>query len=497
QYGDVIESRELIDRVLDHGSWESWDVAVSQDPADPAYQATLDRARRVTGLDEAVLTGSGTIAGHRVAVVASAFEFLAGSVGVAASRRIRNAIVRATAERLPLVASPASGGTRLQEGTLAFVQMARISAALAGHRAAGLPYLVYLRHPTTGGVLASWGSLGQVTAAEPGALIGLLGPRVQRTLYGEPLPSDVQSAENLFAHGLIDAVVAPEDLRDVAGRVLTVLAARPDATGDTQHGPVPDEGAAMVASGPAWESVIRSRRADRPGVRALLKVAASDVTPLSGTGAGERDEALILALARFGTASCVVLGQDRRAPEAGESLGPAGLREAIRGMRLAADLDLPLVTVIDTPGAVPTRESEEGGLAGGIARCLSDLVSLPAPTVCVLLGQGGGGTALALLPADRVLCAQHAWLAPLPLEAAAEVLYRKADRAPDAAADQGINAAALLSDGIVDRVIPELPDAADEPEPFLRRLGAALETEIAALRRLDRVTRLAVRAIRY
>src|SRR5690554_4888480 len=226
----MIGSVELIDRVLDAGSWESWDTPLHEVATSDEYRAALDRARRTSGLDEAVLTGRGRIGGHSVAVVVSAFEFLAGSVGLAASQRISAAITRATAERLPLVASPASGGTRLQEGTPAFVEMTRITAALAAHRAAQLPYLVYLRHPTTGGVLASWGSLGHVTAAEPGALIGLLGPRVQRALYGWELPRGIQTAENLYAHGLIDAVVPPEDLRGVAIRTLAVLTAdRPPA----------------------------------------------------------------------------------------------------------------------------------------------------------------------------------------------------------------------------------------------------------------------------
>ena len=96
----------------------------------------------------------------------------------------------------------------MQEGTPAFVQMVRISQAVAAHKAAGLPYLVYLRHPTTGGVMASWGSLGHVTVAEPGALVGFLGPRVYEALYGKPFPEGVQTAENLYAHGIIDAVVA-------------------------------------------------------------------------------------------------------------------------------------------------------------------------------------------------------------------------------------------------------------------------------------------------
>jgi acetyl-CoA carboxylase carboxyl transferase beta subunit len=208
-------AHELIGRTVDAGSFVSWDVAplepfaVHAEP-DPEYLRELERARAKTGLDEAVITGE-ALDGRRVAVLACEFGFLAGSIGVAAAERLVQAIERATAERLPLVASPTSGGTRMQEGTVAFMQMVMIATAVQGHREAGLPYLVYLRNPTTGGVFASWGSLGQVTAAEPGALVGFLGPRVYEALYEKEFPEGVQTAENLFDHGLLDAVVAPED----------------------------------------------------------------------------------------------------------------------------------------------------------------------------------------------------------------------------------------------------------------------------------------------
>ncbi|CAA9357664.1 MAG: Acetyl-coenzyme A carboxyl transferase alpha chain / Acetyl-coenzyme A carboxyl transferase beta chain, partial [uncultured Frankineae bacterium] len=163
-------ARELLERVLDPGSWTSWDAPVRQpEPRTDAYERELQEARDRTGLDEAVLTGSGTIGGRPVAVIACEFAFLAGSIGVAAAERLVVAVERATAEGLPLVASPTSGGTRMQEGAMAFLQMVKLSAAIEQHRRAHLPYLVYLRHPTTGGVFASWGSLGHVTAAEPGA----------------------------------------------------------------------------------------------------------------------------------------------------------------------------------------------------------------------------------------------------------------------------------------------------------------------------------------
>ncbi|MWA03805.1 acetyl-CoA carboxyl transferase [Actinomadura sp. LD22] len=470
-----VGAHELLRRVLDAGGWTSWDVPPAGEPAPgTAYGDDLAAARERAGTDEAVVTGEGRLRGRRVAFVVSEFRFLAGSIGAATADRIVAAVERATAERLPLLAAPSSGGTRMQEGTAAFVQMARITAAVTAHRAAGLPYLVYLRHPTTGGVFASWGSLGHVTAAEPGALIGFLGPRVYEGLHGEPFPPGVQVAENLAAKGLVDAVVGLDDLADVASRALSVLCARPPRGG----GPAP-RGA--PADDGAWESIERSRRPDRPGVRELLRYGAADVTPLSGTGQGEAGRGLTLALARFGAAPCVLVGQDRHGQRAGHPLGPAGLRVARRGMRLAAELGLPLVTVVDTPGAVLSAEAEEGGLAGEIARCLADLMTLAAPTLCLLMGEGTGGAALALLPADRVLAARHGWLAPLPPEGASVIVHRTPARAAEMAASQRVRSADLLRDGLVDAVVDERPDAADEPEEFCRRAAAAIERELSGL----------------
>ncbi|MFF3764311.1 carboxyl transferase domain-containing protein [Streptomyces sp. NPDC001922] len=569
---------DLIAAVVDPGTWRSWDEPVAVTTEDPDYRADLERARERTGLDESVVTGEGAIRGHRVAVVACEFRFLAGSIGVAAGERLVRAVERATAERLPLLAAPASGGTRMQEGTIAFVQMVKVTAAIAEHKAAGLPYLVHLRHPTTGGVFASWGSLGHVTSAEPGALIGFLGPRVHEALYGEEFPPGVQTAENLLAHGLVDAVLPVEQLPEAAAHALAVLrggdAGAPGEAGpqgevglrgdaglrgeSTEQGgevavrggraPRQDEGSTAPArnagsrnagsrdvgareagadgrggSGPGAgpepepgagpgnepataDSIRRSRRPERPGVRALLKAVGRDVTPMSGTGAGEHDPGLLLALARIGGTPCVVLGHDRQG-EAASPLGPAGLRAARRGMRIAAELGVPLLTVVDTAGAALSREAEEGGLAGEIARCLADLVTLPAPTLCLLLGQGAGGGALALLPADRVLAARHAWLSPLPPEGASAILYRTTERAYEVAARQGVRSADLLDRGIVDRIVEEVPDggavggvtpdAADDPAAFLARLGAVLGEELAALRGQEPDARLAARRRRY
>lgn len=497
---DRLSASALLDLVLD--DFTRWDTPLVDVPTDQRYGAELAAARERTGLDESVITGEGLLRGRRVAVVACEFGFLAGSIGVAAAERLVTAVERATAEGLPLLAATASGGTRMQEGTVAFLQMVKIAAAVARHKAAGLPYLVYLRHPTTGGVFASWGSLGHVTVAEPGAMIGFLGPRVYEALYDEPFPKGVQVAENLYRHGIVDAVQPPEALAAIADKALSVLMAPREAGRMVED--LPQEELPDI---PAWDSITISRRSDRPGVRQLLRYAANNVVPLNGTGQGETDPGLLLALARFGTAPCVVLGQDRRAhttpdqerngPTALSPMGPAALREARRGMRLAAELGLPLVTIIDTPGGALSQAAEEGGMAGEIARCLAELVTLEAPTVSVLLGQGTGGAALALVPADRVLAALHGWLSPLPPEGASAIVWRDVAHAPEMAAAQGVRSADLLANGIVDRVIPEHPDAADEPKPFCLRLGQALEHELHHLSTHPPTTRTTTRHTRY
>ncbi len=420
-----LTAHDLIDLVLDAESWSSWDTPPVYGDISDSYAAELAAAREKAGTDESVLTGEGLMRGRRVAVLVGEFGFLAGSIG------------RATADRL---------------------------------------VAVYLRHPTTGGVMASWGSLGHVTVAEPGALVGFLGPRVYQALYGEAFPEDVQTSENLYARGIIDAVVAPEDIPDILDRALTCMLpdrAALSAVEDPADDPVPDVD--------TWEAVTRSRDPERPGVRRLLKYAAADVVPLNGTGQGESDPGLLIALVRFGDVPCVFLGQDRRGQTAAHPLGPEALREARRGMRLASELDLPLLTVIDTAGAALSVNAENGGLAGEIARCLGDLVTLDAPTLSLMLGEGNGGGALALLPADRVVAAQHAWLSPLPPEGASAIVHRDIDHAPEMARAQRVRALDLHALGVVDRVVAEKPDAAAEPEEFCRRVGAVLAAELAGL----------------
>jgi acyl-CoA carboxylase subunit beta len=462
-------AEELLDLVLDEGSWQSWDRPIDISGHSEDYQRELLAAREKAGTDESVVTGRGLVRGRPVAVVANEFRFLAGSIGRDAAGRITGAVRRATAEGLPLLATTASGGTRMQEGTPAFVEMVEISRAIGVHRAAGLPYLVHLRHPTTGGVYASWGSLGHVTVAEPGALVGFLGPKVYEALNGEPFPTGVQQAENLAAKGVIDAVVAAEQLPELVDRSLRVLLDPPEAPSLPRRDPT------ALTTRTAWESVGITRLPGRAGVRDLLRYGAADTLRLRGTDEGERDETIIVALTRLDGQPCVLVGQDRTRQQEGLTMGPAALREARRAMNLAEELGLPLVTVIDTPGAELSVSAEERAMAGEIARCIATMTSMRVPSVAVLLGQGCGGGALALLPAQRVIAAQHAWLSPLPPEGASVIVHGDTTHAEEMAARQQVRALDLAANGTVHRIVPERED--DDAQ----RLARAIAAECAAM----------------
>lgn len=491
---------DLVALVADVGSFEAWGEEVG--PRDPLgfvdrwpYAERLAAAREQTGSTESVMTGRATLEGRPIAIVASEFAFIGGSIGTAAGERVARAFDRARDERLPLLAMPRSGGTRMQEGSLAVVQMAKLAAAARRLRTASLPYVVWCGEPTTGGVMASWASLGTVIFGMPGALLGFGGPRVVETLTGRAMPEGVQLAENLLAHGLIDDVVEPNALRERVVRVLAVAlpgAANSAAGAPTRAHPAPP------AKVDAWRSLGYARDPARPGVREFLAACAADVTVLRGDGDGAEDPACLAALARVRGISSVVIGQARD-PETGKpgAMNAAGFRKVRRALGIAEDLGLPVVTLIDTPGAEMSAAAEESGLSRAIAHVLADMSTVRVPTLAVLLGEGGSGGALALLPADRVLCAEHGSLTPIAPEGASAILYRTTDRAPELAATQAISSVDLLRHGIVDAIVPEHPVASQERDAFLVRLGDAVKAELSALLATGADERLQARKARY
>ncbi len=411
--------------------------------------------------EESVVTGRT----QHYAFVEGRFEVLGGSMGAAHGEKVVRAYRRAVEERLPMVVLSSSGGARMQEGMVSLIQMARTAGAARYHSEAGLLSLAIHRGPTTGGVLASYASLVDVSAARPGAVIGFTGPRVVELTTGERLPDGSHTAESAYTHALVDALVREHEeaawIDVVLGIDGAATAAYPTAV---VADPEPGEG--------AWGEVQRARARHRFTGRQWADLLCAPWVDLRGT-----DPTLQAGLAAIAGRRVVVIAADRRARPAQEATNgardgrhqPAGYRLARRAISLAGRLALPLLTFVDIAGADPGPDSEADGIAREIARTFAAMDGLATASVSVCVGEGGSGGALALAYADRLLIQEHAIFSVIAPEGAAAILERDAAKAPELAARLRLTSADLLDLGIVDEVVRE------DSESLCRALVAALD----------------------
>jgi acetyl-CoA carboxylase carboxyl transferase subunit beta len=503
----VMPARDRIASLADPGTFKEFDRRlISADPlrfADQrAYRARLLEARRRTGLQEAVVVGQARMGGLPVVLAVFDFEFMGGTMGSVVGEKVANAFEIATKRRLPVITVTSSGGARMQEGMLSLMQMAKTAATRARHHAAGVVYISVLGHPTFGGVAASFASLGDILIAEPGAQIGFVGPRVIEATVGETLPPDSHRAERLYAGGMIDLLLDRKVLRETLLYLVRHLRQQPSTRAKVERLP-----AAPAGDGPrrgAWDVVQIARHPQRPSSSGYIRRLVTSFVELHGDRQYGDDPSIIGGLGEIDGQTVVVVGHERRAPAdpagARESAHqgmayPEGYREALRLMRLAAKFRLPLLTLIDTPGAYPGFDAERRGIAQALAQNLQTMSVLPIPIVSVVIGEGGSGGALALAVADRVLMQEHAFYSVIAPEAAAAILYRDASRAPDVARALKLTAADLLRLRVIDGIIPEPPGGAHtDPDAA----AAALRRYVlAALGELSRIPPRKLLAQRY
>ncbi|KXT77280.1 acetyl-CoA carboxylase, carboxyltransferase subunit beta [Streptococcus sp. DD13] len=227
-YNFRISAQERLELTVDEGSFEELFTGIeTKNPLDfPGYMEKLAVAREKTGLDEAVVTGVGRVAGLSVAVGVMDANFIMASMGTVVGEKITRLFEYATDQGLPVLLFTASGGARMQEGIMSLMQMAKISAAVKRHSNAGLFYLTVLTDPTTGGVTASFAMEGDIILAEPQTLVGFAGRRVIEATVRENLPDDFQKAEFLLEHGFVDAIVTRVDLQPTIARLLRIHGGR-------------------------------------------------------------------------------------------------------------------------------------------------------------------------------------------------------------------------------------------------------------------------------
>ncbi|WP_431985041.1 acetyl-CoA carboxylase, carboxyltransferase subunit beta [Streptomyces qinglanensis] len=460
-----LDAPARIAQLFDEGSVQHLDVPATQhNPLDfvdqRPYAERLQQARHRTGQQDAVLAVRGRIEGRPLTAAVMDFRFFGGSLGVAAGEAVTTAAEHALRDRTPLLLVTASGGARMQEGALSLMQMAKTSNALAQLDEAGLLTVTLVTDPTYGGVAASFATLSDVVVAEPGARMGFAGPRVIEQTIRQQLPDGFQTAEFLREHGLVDDVWERGELRARLARLLTVTDRPAAAWGSGEEDPLVRD-SQLLDQLPAWDCVQLAREAGRPTALEHIGFWLDGFVELHGDRAGEECPAIVGGIGCLDGLPVMVVGHQKghtTAELVGRNFGmpsPAGYRKAGRLMRLAAKLELPVVTLIDTPGAYPGLTAEETGQSGAIAENLRLMGSLPVPVVAVVTGEGGSGGALALGVADRVLICANATYSVISPEGCAAILWKNAAEAAVAADELALDAASLLRLGVVDGVIPE------------------------------------------
>ncbi|WP_405976657.1 acetyl-CoA carboxylase [Streptomyces sp. NBC_00988] len=428
---DRLSARETLALVTDDTTFAELPYPARESKPDgplawQGYDASRARAADRTGESESVVCGTATVEGTRAVLIAFEFGFLGGSLGERTGDRLEAAYTYAREHRLPVVPLIATGGSRMQEGMVALTQLQRVARQSALTREAGLPQIAVLRDPTTGGGWATLGAGADVILALPGAQVGFAGSRVR--------PSDADptayTAEAQVAAGAADAVVEPEQLKETLGRWLRLLttpwagqAPVPAALDrSTQH-----TSADLPATG--WEAVQRARSPQRPRAASYLDAYFTRRLAISGDRCGGTDGGMLCG---FGEREGRTVAY---AAQAGTATRPAGYRTAARLIRLAERLGIPVLTLVDTPGAANDAEAERQGAGAAIADLFGAVASARTPLTTLLIGEGGSGGALALAAPGNTWATPDSYFSVIAPELAAAILKRPPEET-ESTADQ-------------------------------------------------------------
>ena len=496
--------------VADPHTFEPWftDMPVRNPLAYEGYEEKLAEAREKNGLDEAVTVGKCKVFGEDIVLGICDARFMMASMGHTVGEKITAAIEKAIELRLPVFLFCCSGGARMQEGIVSLMQMAKTSAAIQKLGEAGLLYCTVLTDPTTGGVTASFAMLGDVIMAEPGALIGFAGPRVIRQTIGQELPEGFQTAEFLEEHGIIDGIVKRENLKKTIYFLVKAHQCREKEYADFTPGKefhfvlneILKEQSYKVRPKDAWEKVKAVRKVERPQACDYMEHIFDYFVEAHGDRAFRDDPAIIGGVAFLDGQPVTVIaehkGKDiKECQERNFGMPmPEGYRKALRLMKQAEHFNRPVISFVNTSGAFCGIEAEERGQGEAIARNLREMSALKVPVLCIFIGEGGSGGALATAVGNEVWMLENATYSILSPEGFASILWKDSSRAKEASEVMHITAQDLKQLHVIEKIVPEFGGAdattaaaiggylKEQIKDFLERYRGKSGEEIAAER---------------
>ena len=497
-------ARERVESLADLGTFkESNRWLTSIDPLSfktrTSYKKSLfdDQAR--TGLTEAVITGSCTIDGLSCILIALDFGFMGGSMGSVVGEKISLAFENAAKRKIPVITIITSGGSRIQEGILSLMQMAKTVLASNQLQQKGIPHISVLANPSTGQAYASFANMADIIISEPGAIVGV---NPIRSISGDDQKEteSTHTSESHLIHGTLDAVTDRTKLKGVIS-VLLDLFNKEFTIKRTSSGQITYPTAQPTE---AWHSVQIARHNSRPTSMDYMARIMDNFVELHGDRVYGDDPSIVCGLGQIGGQTVVVIGQQRDQTLDSTDEGsnartmPEGFRKAQRALRIAEKFELPVITLVDTPGANLSSEAEERGLGHAIASTLALISSLTVPTISTIIGEGGSSGALALGIADRVIMLENAIYSAVSPEEAAELIYQDEEKAEEVVGSLRLTARDCMEMEIVDQVVPEPSQGAHrDHHEASRLLKRALLQNLADLQTVSKRKRLNARTKKF
>lgn len=466
-----ITSKERIDLIFDKNSVLYFDEDLkSSDPLNfPKYSEKLKEATESLKLNEAVVTGKGTIEDTTVYFGVMDYRFIMASMGTVVGEKIVRLFEASIRDSVPVIIFSASGGARMQEGILSLYQMARTSAIIKKHGNEGLLFISVLTDPTYGGVTASFASLGDIIIAEKGANVGFAGKRIIENVIKQKLPKEFQTSEFMLKHGLVDYVVDRKGMKALISNIIKIhnTSAVEVLTNKISFQLLQDIAISKSGCSPvveqdaAWNKVLLARNKQRPNYHDYISSMITDFVELHGDRYVGDDPAIVGGIGYLNDIPVTVIF-NAKGKDMNESLKrnfgmahPEGYKKALRLMKQAEKFKRPVICFVDTPGAFCGVQAEERGQGIAIAECLKELIELNVPIITIITGEGGSGGALAFSVSDWTFILENSIYSIISPESCAEIIFKDHSKAREVAEHMKLTSSDLLELKIVDEIIKE------------------------------------------